>query len=263
MCTVCWLGLLSLVSGRTWLTVFHCDGGQGSSIVHSDWKSIASKASGVRICTHGSSTDCVTSVEGRAPSEALTNIRAGKPTGSMLQSDAKNCDIHCIQGMWTGSAERLGALTWSDMNGDCMYYHACDNGVGLHFGRIGAPESNGHACSDTHCQWSHAQHGSSKIDIQLLVPDSLAKYEQDQGIGQGTTFLIILFSAITLYCISGVLYNYQLGTAASLKDTVPHKTFWCDTLPSYTLAGVAYTQQVVKSACVGTQTTVATEDEVL
>lgn len=155
---------------NTWKTIFSCDGDglTTNRIADINWRDTVNSptAGGLRICSKGSTTDCVTA---KGDNPALGNLQLGE---TLLQDENLFvCRKDCVSKIWSGSANRLSAMEYwcppGKSDGQSMIYHACGNVNGLHM-----------AMETGHCEWSW--NGSSALEVQILmVPTPSPTYKQE------------------------------------------------------------------------------------
>jgi hypothetical protein len=115
-----------------WRRIFHCEGTSSKNRLDfskATIKQMAEKATQVKICTKGSSSDCVVS---KANSFPIKMLRQGKTTVS--HNGDSSCDSQCVKGVWsnTGKVDRLPRL-WSTCGKNTeMMFWACNNQHGMH-----------------------------------------------------------------------------------------------------------------------------------
>eukprot|EP00041_Stephanoeca_diplocostata_P010371 m.165042 g.165042 ORF g.165042 m.165042 type:complete len:375 (-) comp18124_c0_seq1:141-1265(-) len=94
---------------------------------------MANRATRVRMCSAGSTTDCVTSVAGSFP---ITNLQAGQMAISHPPTGV--CQVPCATNTWTGPSQRVPLNMWNscasraDAISRNQFYWACNNGGGIH-----------------------------------------------------------------------------------------------------------------------------------
>jgi len=161
------------LKGEDWVSIFNCDGKKDvKRYLYEDWQGLAQRASAVRICTHGSETDCV-----QSSGTALSNLRSGF---RQLQKKGLNwCDTDCVKEEWSGDEKRLGQMWWKCGRPDGRnFWHACGNTEGLHLDNDAGPDLNDDdsiAYEDLDggmCTWDWEE--SDNIDVQLLLEPSMA-----------------------------------------------------------------------------------------
>jgi len=125
------LRLESSGNASAWSRIWHCEG--NSSVNRQDFtneviRDMATRATSIKICTAGSSADCMQSLAGTFPIKMLALGWA------ISHNNGVECDKTCAAATWFGP--RLTSM-WSmcppDPNNGQSYYWACNNRGGLHF----------------------------------------------------------------------------------------------------------------------------------
>jgi len=156
--------LAQRLNGEDWVTIYNCDGAEDvRRYLYTDWQGLAQRASAVRICTHGSETECV-----QSSGIALSNLKSGHLS---LQKKGLNwCDTACVKKEWSGDETRLGQLWWKcGRPDDNMFWHACGNTEGLH---LDNDEGDEESPKGSQCAWDWEE--SDNIDVQLLIEPTTA-----------------------------------------------------------------------------------------
>jgi len=167
---------------NSWTRLGYCDTRRTSSMDYTmpTIQQMASAATRVKICTYGSTIDCVTSRQGTFPIQQLQAGRtmvSRQPNGSCCQRGPT-----CLRTIWTGPSERVNELMFT-CSGGCAgqnesnhiarggnwnyVYHGCGNSGGLHF-----TVYNGTSINATYqCSWgaSTGSWSSGRGRLELFI----------------------------------------------------------------------------------------------
>ena len=199
--TVGWLWLQFLQAGAvqlrfdananasTWTRIWHCEG--SGSVNRQDYsnaiiREMATRASNIRICTAGSTTDCAQSFPGTFPIKMLASGWA------ISHNNGAQCNSACVAATWFGP--RAATALWNSCgpsaNNGQSYYWACNNQGGLHF----FPWDNGL------CSWQVGYGAQSNIeafiDAAPPTPTVSCSSGGDPHTHSCSRALVIMFKAL-------------------------------------------------------------------
>lgn len=150
-----WIAREGLREG--WTEVFRCDGrGSAERWLHSEQevRKLASNATRVKICTTGTSADCVFS---RANTFPISQLQQGLP---ISHSDSGECDEKCVNDTWVGARRPYMKSVCPDESSNIFESHvywACGNRRGLHVS----------ATDRASCSWT--AYGDDHISIYIDI----------------------------------------------------------------------------------------------
>jgi len=128
---------------NSWTRVAYCDTTRYSALEYpiSTLAQMASASTSVKICTYGSTLDCVTSALGSFPVQQFAAGRlmiSRQPNGSCCARGPA-----CLRNVWSGPAARVNEVMFTCLGGCFPYnedrsaidyvFHACGNAHGMHF----------------------------------------------------------------------------------------------------------------------------------
>jgi len=148
--------------GPVWQRLTDCGtvSSPSNDVARADYAALAQKATQVKICTHGSTIDCITSKPNTYPIKVL---RDGKFLLSHGEDGSAPCRKDCVANTWDGPVARTSAATSGC--GDIQHgsqsnitnqwnFWACGNPTGIHW------NANGRIC-----QWQYRQ----KSQLELFI----------------------------------------------------------------------------------------------
>eukprot|EP00038_Savillea_parva_P004591 m.139975 g.139975 ORF g.139975 m.139975 type:complete len:380 (+) comp11516_c0_seq1:101-1240(+) len=158
-----------------WTRLGYCNTRLNTSwdYARSDLAVMAQRATSVKICQMGSTTDCVTSAPNSFP---IVNLRNGYILVSADQPNRCVRSQQCIRSVWSGPSNRVNDLMWT-ASGSCLgqpptqptdVYHACGNGQGMHFA-ISSRYPGGGAVNV--CSWGSGNGGwgTGRGQLELFI----------------------------------------------------------------------------------------------
>lgn len=87
---------------------------------------------------------------------------------------------------------------------------------------------------------------SSNACPRIVIKPTPVPPTPDSGTSNGTLFCILLLVAAIVYVVGFSLYNYFVGKKRGLGEVLPHRQFWCYTLPGLVRDGVRYFLVLIK-----------------
>eukprot|EP00040_Diaphanoeca_grandis_P020700 m.110084 g.110084 ORF g.110084 m.110084 type:complete len:375 (+) comp28007_c0_seq1:106-1230(+) len=150
-----------------WTRVARCENHLGGlDLGLDDMAKLANAATQVRICSYGSTVDCVTSNPNTFP---IQNIQKKNVLVSQVDTQTV-CNPGCIASTWTGPQARLNTLQYrcTSRTNDVMIYHACGNEGGLHFDAQDLPVVGRYQ----YCNWDSNTNapGALEMFINAVAP---------------------------------------------------------------------------------------------